>query len=174
MINKTALIFAGLIGGIIGGLNMLTNEFVLSSNGTGKSIVTVLSFACWMVLLFYGMKTYRHEFYKGEANFGQMFLSGIVLSLLSVVLIAVLAFVYFQIIRPDFKELVRPVIETAMKADKASSDKINQELKLLDEGYSVPNAIMGAIVYSIIVMLCISVVLSAILRTKDTFTENPA
>lgn len=171
MISIT-LRFAAIIALAIGILNAARNEFILSGNDMASNIMTMLSFVVFIAMLFYGMKTIRNSIYEDGATYGQVFYSGVLISVFTSIAVGFFTIVYFQFIRPDFQELIVPAIQKSMQAQKASAEAIQKEIELVKSGFSISNAFTGMLVYVILVMLIISAVLASFLRTKDTFTSE--
>lgn len=168
-----ALRFSAVLALLLTVTNIAVQEFSINGNDLGKNIATMFSFFFMIVLLFFGMKSIRISVYDNAANYGQVFFSGFIISLLTVVGVGITTIIYFQFVRPDFASLIIPVAEKKMMELGAKPEEIKKEIDLIRNGFSVSNAFAGIAVYTLIVMLLISVVLAAFIRTRDTFTEDP-
>jgi hypothetical protein len=153
----------------------LVNSFFVDLFGIEYEFVRKFSgFTPFIVLatgLFFAMKKTKAEVYHNELNFGQAIYSGIVICAFAALFLGIINFIYFQFINKDYAEEVIKVAIPLMKQDKLTEEEISKQIEVIRNTYVPINQLTGTFVFILVSGVVFSAVFSAILRTKDTFTQ---
>jgi hypothetical protein len=172
--KKTVLTYGFISGGIAAVLMLATLPFMEATDGQNGAVVGYTGIVLSMLLVFFGVRSYRENVGAGKISFGRAFTVGILITLISCTCyVATWELIYFKL-APEFgaKCLAAPV--NKLKASGAPQEKIDEAQRQLDtfkKLYDNPLA-NAAITYiePFPVGLLISAITALILRRKSPQT----
>ena len=129
--KKTILVF-GLISGAISSLMMIAT--VPFADRIGHSYVLgYTTIVLSLLLVFFGVRSYRDNVGKGEITFGKAFLVGLAITVISCLFyVATWEIVYFNFM-PDFMDKYGAQVIQKMQAAGATAAAIQQKTEELDK-----------------------------------------
>jgi uncharacterized membrane protein (DUF485 family) len=168
--KKTILIF-GLISGAVAALTMqATLPFSDSIDSTRAYILGYTSIVLSLLLVFFGVRSYRENVNAGRLTFGRGFAIGILITLISsACYVASWELIYFKL-KPDFGEKYAATMVKRVRESGANQQKIDEAVRQAHEFkrmYDKPAYNMGLTFMEIFpVGLVITLISAGILRKK--------
>lgn len=168
--KKTVLVF-GLISGVISSVLMISAITLLSGTSFGHSYVLgYTSIVLSLLLVYFGVRSYRDNVAEGQITFGKAFLIGLAITLISCLFyVATWEIVYFKFM-PDFMDKYGAEMIQKMQASGATAAAIQQktaEVEKLKVMYKNPLFNMAmTFIEPFPVGLIITLLSAAVLRKK--------
>ena len=168
--KKTILTF-GLISGVISSLMMIATVPFADRIGFGHSyVVGYTTIVLSLLLVFFGVRSYRDNVGKGQITFGKAFLVGLAITVISCLFyVATWEIIYFNFM-PDFMDKYGAYVIQKMQAAGATTAAIQQkteELNQLKVSYKNPLFNMAhTFIEPFPVGLVITLISAAILKRK--------
>ena len=139
--KKTILTF-GIISGLISSLMMAATVPFLDRIGSGHSYVLgYTTIILSLLLVFFGVRSYRDNVADGQITFGKAFLVGLAITVISCLFyVATWEIIYFNFL-PDFMDKYGAQVIQRMQASGATAAAIQQQkeqLEKLKEMYKNP------------------------------------
>jgi|SRR5579863_501749 Protein of unknown function (DUF4199) len=125
--KKTILVF-GLISGVISSVLMISSITVFDRISSGHSYVLgYTSIVLSLMLVFFGVRSYRDNVEKGQITFGKAFLVGLAITVISCLFyVGTWEIVYFKFM-PDFMDKYGAQMIQKMQASGATAAAIQQK-----------------------------------------------
>ncbi len=160
---STALVIA-LVNSFFFDLYGIEYEFVRTFSGFPPFIILAVG-------LFFAMKKTKKEVYLNDLNYGQAMYAGIVISAFTALGLGVINFFYYQFMNTSYAEEVIRIAVPEMNKNKFTTLQIAEQVAVIKDTYIPVNQLTGTFIVLLIAGIVFSAVISAVLRTKDTFTE---
>ena len=131
--KKTILTF-GLISGVISSLMMIATVPFADRIGFGHSyVVGYTTIVLSLLLVFFGVRSYRDNVGKGQITFGKAFLVGLAITVISCLFyVATWEIIYFNFM-PDFMDKYGAHVIQKMQASGATAAAIQQQTEHIDK-----------------------------------------
>lgn len=170
-----------LIYGVLAGVALIVLSIILQMSLGEHSMVTgYVTMVLSLVMIFFGIKSYRDQHLGGRITFGQGFKVGILIALIASVFYVVGWEIYSSLYMPNFMEDYSAQMIKEMRADGASEAKIAESMKEMEqwkEMYKNPVIRYGMVFMEIFpVGLLVTLISAFILKRKDESisTAKPA
>jgi hypothetical protein len=121
--------------------------------------------------LFVSMKKTRVLVYNNEMNYAQGLYSGIVIGAFAALFLSVFNFMYYEFINTGFIERYINVNVLMMEKEKMTSKEIATNVETLKITFNPARQLTSTFIVISIISVVFSAIFSAILRTKETFTQ---
>ncbi len=177
--TKPSLLKSAINGGLLLGLIQIIFSvilYVLDIMPIGFSsmgIMLVISLLIYFFVIFYSSKSYRNNILGGYISYGQAFVFGLLLAVLSAILIAIYNYVFNAFIDPEYSEKIlsasRSWTESFMESKGVPEAQIEEAMDKIDAKgavtplKSIKQALIGGTVFGVIV----SLITAAIVKKKD-------
>lgn len=131
--KKTILTF-GLISGVISSLMMVaTVPFMDSISSDRGYVLGYTTIILSLLLVYFGVRSYRDNVAKGQITFGKAFLVGLAITVISCLFyVATWEIIYFNFM-PDFMDKYGAHVIQKMQASGATAAAIQQQTEQLDK-----------------------------------------
>ncbi len=139
-------------------------EFVRSFSGFAPIIILAVG-------LFWGMTKTKKEIYNNDLNFGQAIYSGLVICFFTALCLGILNFLYFKYVNKNYADEVLSIAVPQMQKELKKQDEIATQITLIKDSYLPLNQLRGTFIFILVAGIAFSAIISALIRTKDTFTE---
>jgi hypothetical protein len=132
-LKKTILTF-GLISGVISSLMMIATVPFMERIGSDRGYVLgYTTIILSLLLVFFGVRSYRDNVAKGQITFGKAFLVGLAITVISCLFyVATWEIIYFNFM-PDFMDKYGAQVIQKMQASGATAAAIQQQTEQLDK-----------------------------------------
>lgn len=131
--KKTILTF-GLISGVISSLLMIVTIPFADRIGLGHSYVLgYATIVLSLVVVFFGVRSYRDNVAQGQITFGKAFLVGLAITVISCLFyVATWEIIYFNFM-PDFMDKYGAYVIHKLQASGATAAAIQQQTEQIDK-----------------------------------------
>ena len=131
--KKTILIF-GLISGVISSLMMIASVPLMNRPDFDHGYVLgYTTIVLSLMLIFFGVRSYRDNVGKGHISFGRAFLVGLAITVISCIFyVATWQVIYYNFM-PDFMDKYGAHVLTKMQASGTTAAAIQQKAEELDK-----------------------------------------
>ena len=173
--QKTVLTFGLIAGGVLSLMMAATLPFQDAIGDKGE-IIGYTSMVLSLLLVFFGIRSYRENVGNGEISFGKAFLVGILITAIaSACYVIAWEIIYFNFLTDFFDKYASHLIEKA-RASGATQQAIDaqlQEMKNMRVWYNNP-LFNAAITFTepFPVGLIVTLISAAILRKKKSAADN--
>lgn len=166
---KPALIY-GVIVGVVGILLGLVVYF-LNANTTGwVSWVTII---ISIAVLVYCLLAYRNEYLGGYASFGQIFLMGLVIGIISSILMMAYTYLLHTVIDPDLMEKLKLVYEERIMSNRRIPESMYDDLfEKMEKRMTVKRMTINALIFGTIFNAVISLIIAAFVKKEANPVNN--
>jgi hypothetical protein len=132
-VKKTILTF-GLISGVISSLMMVATVPFMDRIGSDHGYVLgYTTIILSLLLVFFGVRSYRDNVAKGQITFGKAFLVGLAITVISCLFyVATWEIIYFNFM-PDFMDKYGAHVIQKMQASGATAAAIQQQTEQIDK-----------------------------------------
>jgi glucan phosphoethanolaminetransferase (alkaline phosphatase superfamily) len=132
-LKKTILTF-GLISGVISSLMVIATVPFMERIGSDRGYVLgYTTIILSLLLVFFGVRSYRDNVAKGQITFGKAFLVGLAITVISCLFyVATWEIIYFNFM-PDFMDKYGAQVIQKMQASGATAAAIQQQTEQLDK-----------------------------------------
>jgi hypothetical protein len=132
-VKKTILTF-GLISGVISSLMMVATVPFMDRIGSDHGYVLgYTTIILSLLLVFFGVRSYRDNVTKGQITFGKAFLVGLAITVISCLFyVATWEIIYFNFM-PDFMDKYGAHVIQKMQASGATAAAIQQQTEQIDK-----------------------------------------
>jgi hypothetical protein len=132
-LKKTILTF-GVISGVISSLMMIATVPFMERIGSDRGYVLgYTTIILSLLLVFFGVRSYRDNVAKGQITFGKAFLVGLAITVISCLFyVATWEIIYFNFM-PDFMDKYGAQVIQKMQASGATAAAIQQQTEQLDK-----------------------------------------
>jgi hypothetical protein len=160
-----------LVYGVFAGIALIILSIILQmSLGEHNMITGYVTMVLSLLMVFFGIKSYRDQHLGGRMTFGQGFKVGILITLIASVFYVVGWEIYSSLYMPNFMDDYAASTLKEMKADGASAAKISEtmaEMEQWKEMYKNPLVRYGLVFLEIFpVGLLVTLISAAILKRK--------
>lgn len=131
--KKTILTF-GIISGVISSLLMAATVPFMNQIGSDRGYVLgYTTIVLSLLVVFFGVRSYRDNVAKGQITFGKAFLVGLAITVISCLFyVATWEIIYFNFM-PDFMDKYGAQVIHKMQASGATAAAIQQQTEQLDK-----------------------------------------
>ena len=169
-LKKTILIF-GLISGVISSLMMIATVPFMDRNGSDYGyVIGYTTIILSLLLVFFGVRSYRDNVAKGQITFGKAFLVGLAITVISCLCYVATWEIIYNNFMPDFMDKYGAHVLQKMQASGATAAAIQQkseEINKLKVLYKNPFFNMAmTFIEPFPVGLVITLISAAVLRKK--------
>ena len=169
-LKKTILIF-GLISGVISSLMMIATVPFMDRIGSDHSyVIGYTTIILSLLLVFFGVRSYRDNVAKGQITFGKAFLVGLAITVISCLCYVATWEIIYNNFMPDFMDKYGAHVLQKMQASGATAAAIQQkseEINKLKVLYKNPFFNMAmTFIEPFPVGLVITLISAAVLRKK--------
>ncbi len=132
--KKTILVY-GLISGLVAAVLMVATALRFHSSGDFKNgeWLGYAGILLSMVVVFFGVRSYRDNVRGGVLTFGQAFQVGILITLISCACYVVVWLVVYETLMPDFLEKYIEQAMAQLRLSGATEEHIQQEAAKMEE-----------------------------------------
>lgn len=166
---KPAFIY-GVILGVVGVLLTLVFYFL---NLTTATWVGWVSIAVTIAVLVYCLVAYRNEYLGGFASFGQIFIMGLVIGIISAIISAAFTYLLHTVIDPDLAEKMRIAMEERIMNNPRFPESMHDDLFEKMESRIQPGRMaMMALIAGPILNAIISLIIAAFVKKEENPVSN--
>ena len=172
--TKTPLLKPALIYGLISGfIGILVSVIFYVMGLTLETWVGLVSLAIGIIVLVYLLITYRNEYLGGFASFGQIFIMGLIIGIISSIISAAYTYLLYTVIDPDLVEKMRIAAEEKIMNTSRIPESMYDDLFEKMEKRMQPSklAIMGLILGPILNAI-ISLIIAAFVKKEENPVSN--
>jgi hypothetical protein len=166
-----------LIYGVFAGIALILLSIVLQMSLGEHSMVTgYVTMVLSLLMVFFGIKSYRDQHLGGQMTFGQGFKVGILITLIASLFYVVGWEIYSALYMPNFMDDYSAKAIEQMRADGMSAAKITEKMAEMEqwkEWYKNPAIRYGLVFLEIFpVGILVTLISAAILRRKDNSVSS--
>ncbi|MEM7101962.1 MAG: DUF4199 domain-containing protein [Bacteroidota bacterium] len=152
---------------LIGSLLLIIAGMALYMMGVMNNTVSnVINLVVMSIAIVLGLRTYRDETLGGSLTFGQGFGTGMLISLIMGVLMAIWTYVFMAFVAPDFIEKILDMSRESMIDRGMDDDTIEQAMKQTAAFMTPAMMSVFAVVGTLLFGLVISLISAAIIQKK--------
>jgi len=167
MEKKTTIFNHSLMWGVILGIVLIVYSLILYF--LDLSTNRALGYVTWLITIiavFYAMKIYRDNVNQGVLSFGNAFVIGLLVCIISGLISAVFAYIQFSVLSPELIDKMIQIGEEKLLSRGMSDEMVEQSLAM-SRKFMTPTMIsIMAFVMSAIFGAILSLILAAIVKKE--------
>ncbi|HVD98794.1 MAG TPA: DUF4199 domain-containing protein [Cytophagaceae bacterium] len=168
---KIAIRFALILASAMFAANLIRFDLIGIEHAFIRNYSGMLPVLILIVGLYFGIRKNREVNYKGEMNYGQALYFGIILSAFAGLFLGILHMFYYQFINTSYADRVIKAYTPLFVEMKLKPQEIQTQIQGIRNTFKPMSQLTESFVITLLMGIVFTSVLSAFLRTKDTFTQ---
>jgi len=166
---KAALIYGAILG-VVGILLSLVIYFLNASTVGWAGWLTIL---ISIGVLAYCLVAYRNEYLGGYATYGQIFLMGLMIAIISSILMTVYTYLLHTVIDPDLMEKMRLAAEERITSNRRIPESMYDELfEKMERRMTISRVTRMAMIAGTIFNAILSLIIAAFVKKEENPVNN--
>lgn len=164
----------GLIIGLTYALwTSLTYYTEIYKTALGQYLGIIILSGIMILCIVLGLKEIKRKKYEGKINYAQALFSGITISAIAAIVLAIFNYLYFYFSYPaEYVEYVMKMTKEVLEATNTKPEDITKALEDTKQTYTAINQFGSALIGTIIMGIIVSSIASAFIRNKETFSSK--
>jgi len=175
MEKKTTLFNHSLLWGVILGIVLIVYTLILYF--LNLSTNRALGYVAWLIIIivvFYAMKVYRDNVNQGVLSFGNAFVIGLLVCIISGLISAIFGYIQFSVLSPELIDKMLQITEERFLSRGMSDSMVESSLEMSRKLMTPAMIAVMSFVWSLIFGAILSLILAAIVKKEPNpvQTEN--